>query len=606
MKNVVTDDFKRKRAYKITFLFVLVALGFTILYLTLFFFSTSTRQTPSLYAKETDFAIRGDIISKNGFTLAHSNKIYRAEVDTRNIDPAKKDLFIKLFSIYSGMSEKEVRKKIASKKAGRVVLSYNIDSKTAKYLKQLSRKLYKYRIFIQYRNPKTGFAFTRGMDVVEEGEVRVYPNGDILTPVIGHIHKKQDKRIKIYGVKGIERFYEKKLHPFKDGVIRGKRDVAGHIILNKQSHIERRVDGYNVRLNVDLKVQAFVEKMLDKMVKEIDAKEIMCAVMDSRTGKILSIASSNRYIPDHITKKTTPHRFTSFVEHTYEPGSVMKVVTYAMLLKEKKLNPYELVRTYNGRYKLGRKTITDEHRYEWLSAQDVIVHSSNVGIAQIAQRLNQAEFYKGLKSFGFSESSGVDLPYEQIGTIPSMARMKAKIYKATVGYGYGLSANFMQILKAYNAFNNDGKLVSPRIASKMESRLEDKSYVIFQPHDKQVIPASVAAVVNKTLIKTVQKGTGRATIIEGLTIGGKTGTSHISEHGRYVKKYNSSFFGFVNDKKHKYTIGVTVIKPKKKHFASQTAVPTFKKTVEILIDEGYLEPEIIAEHIPENGEKNKH
>jgi len=580
-------------------------LGFIILFTTFFFFASSSRKIPSLYAKETDFAIRGDIISKNGFTLAHSKKIYRAEVDTRNIDPAKEDLFVKLFSIYSGIDEKVVAKKLNTKRKGRVVLSFDIDSKTAKYLKQLSRKLYKYRIFIEYRNPKTGFSFTRGMDIVEEGEVRTYPNGDILTPVLGHVRTKQDKRIYHYGVKGIERFYEKKLHPFKDGFIRGKRDIAGHIILNKQSHIERRADGYNIRLNIDLKVQTFIEKMLVNMQHELDSTEIMCAVMDSKTGKIISIASSNKYIPDHITKRSAKHRFTSFVEHTYEPGSVMKVITYAMLLKEKKLNPYELVRTFNGRYKIGRKTITDEHRYEWLSAQDVIVHSSNVGMAQLAQRLNQAEFFKGLKSFGFSEPSGIDLPYEQIGKIPPMARMKAKIYKATVGYGYGMSANFIQVLKAYNAFNNDGKLVSPRIADKLESRLEDKSYVIFKPHDKQVVPASVAAVVKKTLIKTVQKGTGRATIIEGLEIGGKTGTSHISEKGRYVKKYNSSFFGFVNDKKHKYTIGVTVIKPKTKHFASQTAVPTFKSIVHILIDEGYLEPEILMEKAPTKAEKNK-
>ena len=94
--------------------------------------------------------------------------------------------------------------------------------------------------------------------------------------------------------------------------------------------------------------------------------------------------------------------------------------------------------------------------------------------------------------------------------------------------------------------------------------------------------------MREILKKVVKKGTATLADIEGLEIGGKTGTAHIARGGRYVRAYNSSFFGFANDRKHRYTIGVTVIEPKEKYFASQTAVPIFRDIVMELINEGYL------------------
>jgi cell division protein FtsI (penicillin-binding protein 3) len=105
-----------------------------------------------------------------------------------------------------------------------------------------------------------------------------------------------------------------------------------------------------------------------------------------------------------------------------------------------------------------------------------------------------------------------------------------------------------------------------------------------------VIKTSTASRMNKILIKTVDEGTGTKTKTAGLVIGGKTGTAHIVERGNYVDKYNTAFMGFVNDKSHKYTMGVVVIKPKKSQFASQTAVPVFKRAVDILVEDGYLTP----------------
>lgn len=587
MKNI------KPNTAKIIFLFVLVTFGFIIFLGAVFYWSNTKRRLPNLKYTEINRALRGDIISKDGFRVATSKKLYKVSIDTRNIDPGKKELFVKLYTLYSGDNPKKV-KKIMNSHYGNVVLSYNIDSKKAKYLKNLARKLFLLRVFKTYENPKTKDTFLHGLSISESGEKRIYPAVDTLTPVIGYIKKYEKNRItRIKGVKGIERYYEDKLRPIQNSILQGRRDIANTVILDRYSINTKRIDGFNVYLNISLKIQKIIEKILDVKKQYLDAYEIIACVMDSKSGSVLALASSNRYNPDSIKRKDYPSLNVAAAEYSYEPGSVMKPITFSLLLENKKINPFDLVRIYGGRYKLGRRTIRDAHAYEWLSAEDVIVHSSNVGIAQIAQNLDPIEFYQGLKDFGFSQKSGIDLPREARGEIPPLHKFKSETYKATVGYGYGMRANFTQILKAYSAFNNNGREVVPRIARKISlknSEFRPLSY----PNQKQVIPVAVAKRVKKILIKTVLKGTGTAAIYDGLEIGGKTGTAHIAGGGGYTNNYNSSFFGFANDKKNRFTIGVLVRIPKKKYtyYASQTAVPIFRQIVEKLVEEGYLTPSL--------------
>ena len=283
------------------------------------------------------------------------------------------------------------------------------------------------------------------------------------------------------------------------------------------------------------------------------------------------------------------------IEYSFEPGSVIKPITFALLLEKKLVNPYDLVNGHNGHFKIGRKVITDEHKFDWLSAENVIVHSSNIGIAQLAQKLSGYEFNEGLKSFGFSEASTPDMIYEKTGSVPSPKRLENEIYKATCSYGYGMRANLMQLMRAYSSFNNNGRMVYPKLVSSFinEQGLETK---IEAYEEVQVIKSSTAARMKKILIKTVDEGTGKKAITKGIEVGGKTGTAHIVEKGRYVRKYNTAFMGLANDATRNYTIGVVVVQPKKSQFAAQTSVPVFKKAVDIMIEDGYLttsQPDIV-------------
>ena len=576
---------------KILFLFVVVLIGFIIFLGTLFYWATIDRRLPRLEHSEVNYALRGNIISSDGFKIATSQKLYKALVDTRNIDPKKMDLFVRLYSLYSGDDPKAVAATLKNN-TGSTVLSYRIDSKSAKYLQELSRKLYKLGVFRSYEDPKTGAAFLHGLSVIESGEYRLYPSGDSVTPILGYVKKLEQKNItKSTGVKGIERFYEDKLSSVQDSLVVGARDISNAIILDGNSVSSRRFDGYDVHLTVSLKMQKIIENVLDKHQKNLESKEIMVGVMNSETGEFVTLASSNRFNPDLIEKKDYGALNISAIEYIYEPGSVMKPITLALLLRANKVNPYDIVNVYGGAYKLGTKVIKDDHKADKYSVEDIIVHSSNIGTAQIAQKLDAIEFYQGLKDFGFSVRTGVDLPFENPGIIPALNRFNSPIYKATVGYGYGMNATFMQLLKAYNVFNNNGRILTPRFVKKLVSPSGQELFPEKIP-DPQVVTPAVAKRVQKILIKVVQQGTGTKAKIEGIEIGGKTGTAHIAEDGEYIRSYNGSFFGFANDKKNKYTIGVVVREAKKRqaYFAAQSAVPVFKEVVEKLVENGYLTP----------------
>ena len=580
------------KSKKILFIYLLIVVGFLIFLAAVLVRVIDTRHTPSLYATESSKASRGNIISADGFHLASTNKLYKAVVNTRYIDPGKKELFIKLFSIYSSIDEKKVRRRL-EKKNGVVVLSYNITQIQAQYLKKLSYELRRLKVFRNRKNKRTGLLSMQGLSVLESGESRVYNYGKLLTPVIGYPHKiEEDGYTFVRGVKGLEKRWDEELSARQNGLKRGKRDVNGYIILNKESFIKPKINGYDIKLTIPVSFQLKIERMLDDMKQELDAKEIMLVVMNSVNGDVYAIASSNRYFPKHIRKSDYPSLNSGMIEYSFEPGSVIKPLTFSVLLEHRLVNPYDLVNGHNGHFKIGRKVITDEHRFDWLSAEDVIVHSSNVGMAQLAQKLSGYEFHEGLLRFGLSEKSTPDLIYERKGSIPSAKRLENEIYKATSSYGYGMRTNLMQLLRAYSAFNNSGKMVTPRL---VDALVDQNAQVTQLPYEEpqRAIKPSTAARMKKILIKTVNKGTGRKTITPGLEIGGKTGTAHMVEKGQYVHRYNTSFLGFVNDKKHKYTMGVVVIEPQINHFASQTAVPVFKKAIDIMIEEGLLEPEVV-------------
>ncbi len=610
---------KVKQNKLVVFILIIIFLG-SLLGVVFLNIATDNRKLPNKLSSRQESAIRGSVVSKDGFNIAVSKKLYKATIDTRCLDKDKQELFIKLFSIYSNIEESVIREKIAKQKPkGTLTLSYQIDSRTAKNLKELSYKLKKLDVFNAiYINEQR---IVHGLKIVESGEQRVFPYGNSLTPAIGYLSKFENENsfTKTKGVKGLESFYNDYLNNVNDGLLRGERDVLSHIVFNKNSVIQGRRDGYSLILNIPLKLQRNVEMTLDKHHQELLADEIITTVMNSKTGEILTLASSNRFHPNKITSKDYPNLNVNAIEYQFEPGSVLKPVSVSLALDLKRVKITDRFSAYNngtpnskgeyprGAYPFGRFKIKDDHEFtkNILSIEDIIMYSSNIGTLQIAQKMSSAEFSKGLKDFGFTQKTGIDLPYEKIGILPSVATMaigekqgRDNIYKATVSYGQGMTATFMQLIKAYSAFNNKGVLVTPKIVNKLIKEGGQEVNITTSSNDKRVISEETAEIMKKFLVKTVEEGTGSNTKIEGLEVGGKTGTAQVAGLGGYKKEYISSFIGFVNDySNNKYIIGVTVRNPRGTkwyhYYASQSAVPVFKEIVDTLVRLNYLKPKII-------------
>lgn len=580
------------KSKKILALFLVLMFGFVIFLAVMLYTALHERDIPSIFSEDTAKAQRGSIVSADGFHIATTQKLYKAVVNTRNIDPDKEELFIQLFSIYSGIDPAEIRQRLHTRK-GSVTLSYHISPKEAMYLKTLGFELRRLKVFVEYET-SSGQRVLQGLNIIESGEARTYPYGKLLTPLLGYPRKMEEEGYtRVYGIKGLEKFFDEELNPQQNKTQKALRDVNGYLILNKQSDVKHQINGLTVKLNIPITLQARVEAVTDRIKEQLKADEIIATVMDSKTGKVVALASSNRFDPSHIRTADYPSLNTNAIEYSYEPGSVIKPIIFALMLDRGLINPYDMVNGHNGRYTMGRKTIVDEHPFHMISAEDVLVHSSNIGIAQLAQKLNGVEYTEGLKRFGFTHFSGIDLPYEKRGSIPSSAQLNNYLYKAITSYGYGMRANAMQLVKAFNVFNNGGKLINPMV---VEALYDDNGRVIPMQVQApvQVISPATAERMKQILIKTVNEGTGVGAKTPGLEIGGKTGTAHIAKKGKYVNSYHTSFIGFANDGTHHYTIGVAVIEPRTVYFASITAVPVFKGVVDVMVEEKLLKPDPVA------------
>ena len=210
----------------------------------------------------------------------------------------------------------------------------------------------------------------------------------------------------------------------------------------------------------------------------------------------------------------------------------------------------------------------------------------------MAQRLDEQSYYNGLQAFGFSFPTNIDLPYEKDGLIPTQSTLKSYVYKGSVSYGYGLRVTFVQMLRAYAVFSNGGYLITPYLRDYTLSRNNKKIDFNHNDNPLMILSPYTADTMQKTLIKTVDEGTAKQTKVEGVIVGGKTGTARVAVNGKYGDNYIGSFFGFAKDEKSSYTIGVVVFESsaKSSYYASQTATPIANKIIKAMIEEGYLKP----------------
>jgi cell division protein FtsI (penicillin-binding protein 3) len=354
-----------------------------------------------------------------------------------------------------------------------------------------------------------------------------------------------------------------------NNLLKGEEGYRKYIYSKKLPLFEEKtaVDGDSLYLTIDSAVQFVVEKSLKQAVLKNRANAGHVIVTKPKTGEILAIASYYRK-----SKRIK----SGIVSDVYEPGSTIKPIIAAIAFESGKATPSETIFCENGRYKVGRRTVRDHHRYGNLTLQEVLWHSSNVGMVKVGSRLTERFLYNSLKNFGFGEKTKLPIPAESKGLFYPLNRWDSQT-KTSISFGYGISVNAVQMTAALNAVVNGGYYIRPKLVKKIVGS-DGKIIHLLDKKKKKVISEVTSSTMRNILRGVVKFGTGKEAYIEGLDIGGKTGTTKKIVNGKYSnKQYVASFYGFFPAFDPEISIYIIVDNPQGgEYYGGKVAAPLFK------------------------------
>lgn len=468
---------------------------------------------------------------------------------------------------YRGLTKKSVNDiiKRVSKVTGRDTSYYYAKMKPGKYEAVLESKL----------TGSTVLAL-KNLDLsplkISYEPTRIYHYGQLASHVLGYVDRKSLK-----GKDGIEYSFETMLAGV-EGVQSVRKNRSGSIASVIEEMTIPPVQGKSVVLTIDQGIQKSVEDILagDK-AKSLKTTVI---IMHPGTGEVLAFANSDGFNPNHYASDEKRVRKNSGITDIYEPGSTFKGVTFASLLERGKITSLtEIIDTENGVYSPFKGVvIRDVHPYPMLSVSDILVRSSNVGTIKLVQRTDDQEFYEDLRKLGFGSKTNIQLPAETKGLLKSPDSW-SKISKSSLSYGYEIGVSAIQLITAYSAIINGGILYEPRIVKSLlnPDGSMDTDYPVKEI--RRVYTEKTSGIMRNLLISAVEKGTGQKAIIEGIRVGGKTGTSRSMVGGKYsTEKYNSSFIGFFPAESPEYILLVVAESGGKGAYTGgEVAAPIFRE-----------------------------
>lgn len=532
--------------------------------------------------------IRGELRDRKGDSLAISLRVDSLFADPRTFYPD--------YSQDRDAPAKwgEPDRKAASDAAAK--LAPVLEMSKAEILSRLLRK--KSFVWIKRQLVPSKAAAVKAMDL--EGleflpEVRrFYPRGSLACQILGFTN------IDGLGQLGIERAYDQVLAG-REGKLVAPRDAKGHLLEMSENYAQVPVNGSSIQLSIDATIQHIVEDALAEGVAKSHPKTAYAVVVDPDTGKILAMAGTPTFDPNHIL----PRKFQGLsesemdaglkaeyeaelqrqrearrvhpVEDAYEPGSTMKIFTAAIALEERKVHLGEKFNTGPGRMAFPHdQIVTDTHAHGVISFEQILWLSSNIGAAEIGTRLKQTEHYEYLKKFGFGDPTGLNFPGETNGRMPSPDQWSGTS-QTTISYGYGLSASPLQVLMAGCAIANGGKLMKPILVEKVYN---DQGALLKEntPQVKQqVISPETSGIMRQVLEGVITEGTGKRAKLDGGVIAfGKTGTSRKIIDGKYdPKRHYASFMGFFPEDHPRYGVLIMLDDPEGDTDGGSVAAPLF-------------------------------
>ncbi len=385
---------------------------------------------------------------------------------------------------------------------------------------------------------------------------RQYPEGEAAAQITGTLNS--DGK----GIEGIELTFNQELSG-QSGSRRVIKDRMGRVVEDTGDRVAP-VDGRDVHLTIDNKIQFFAYQKLKEAVTDQRAKSGSVVILDVQTNQVLAMANY-----DATNGKNSAMRNRALAD-SFEPGSVMKPLTISLALERGIVTPQTTFQTAPGYITVTGSKITDSHVHGVLSVEQIIEKSSNVGTVKIAQQIPYKDMWEFYSTLGLGQKPA--LPY------PGVVGGKLRAYKswrpveqATMSYGYGLSVSLFQLAQAYSVLANDGEMVAPRIIQSDTPAARQRIMSV----------ANARAVRHMLNLAAGPEGTAPKAQLEGYTVGGKTGTSHKQEgRGYAAHKYRSTFVGMSPIDAPRIVVAVSIDEPSNgKYFGGDIAAPVFSQTV---------------------------
>ena len=391
---------------------------------------------------------------------------------------------------------------------------------------------------------------------------RYYPAGEVMAHMLGFTG------VEDAGQEGIELAFNSQLSG-KAGSRRVIKDRRGNVVEDVES-IHPPLEGKDIVLAMDSKVQYLAYSHLKQALEENRAKAGGVVVLDARTGEILALANLPTYNPNNRVKLVGAQLRNRALTDTFEPGSTLKPFTAALALEKGKVRFNTPIQTAPGKMTIGTATISDAHAHGVLTVAQVIQKSSNIGAAKLALSMTPEEMWTMFDSIGFGAPLKLGFPGEVGGRLRPAKTWKP-IEQATMAYGHGIAVTLIQLARAYQAFARDGDLVPLSLA-----RLDTPPL-----GGKQVFSAQTAREVRAMLeMAVLPGGTAPKAQIAGYRVAGKTGTAHKIEGGAYANKYVASFVGFAPASDPRLIVAVMIDEPSNgKHFGGDVAAPVFAQVM---------------------------
>ena len=483
-------------------------------------------------------ANRGRVLDRNGLILASSvlaRSIWALPEDVDKNDPKLKDLARLL-----DMPLADVRRRIASDKSF-VWIKRQVDEPVAKQIAELGIK---------------GIHQSRAYK-------RQYPEGEAAAHVVGFTN------VEDVGQEGVELAFNGQLSG-KNGSRRVIKDRLGRIVEDVREVVPP-VDGQDLQLSIDSKVQFFAYQKLKEAIAQHKAKAGSVVVLDARTGEVLALANYPSYNPNRRINLTGEQLRNRALTDSFEPGSTMKPFIAALALERGLAKPGTPIQTAPGRITIGGSTITDAHPHGVLTLSEVIQKSSNVGTVKLAMQLEPREMWESYTQLGFGQKPQLPFPGAVSGRLRPYKSWRP-IEQATMSYGYGLSSSLFQLAQAYTVFARNGELIPVTLMKRDE---ETPGVAVYD--------APNALAVRKMLeMAAGAQGTAPKAQTMGYSVGGKTGTARKQEGKGYAdKKYRAWFVGLAPIEQPRIVVAVMVDEPSNGVFyGGLVAAPVFSETVQ--------------------------